>query len=112
VRPLLSRTDMPELTHLRLHGAPFAGAIARTLASSPLARQLQVLDFAFGNFTPQDITVLAEHAASFPNLRELWMPFERMNAGTLPLLARLAKHVIPDSKAVGHDIDHDLAGAA
>ena len=106
LRPFLHRTDMPALTHLRLRGCAFAGAIARELAGSPLARQLHVLDFSHGDFTPQDVAFLAKCASNFPNLKELWMPFERMSKSLEPV----AKHVIPDSRGPVDTLDYDLAG--
>jgi uncharacterized protein (TIGR02996 family) len=97
LRPLLLRTDMPRLTHLKLRGCAFAGAVARTLAGAPLSRQLQVLDFS---------------ASNFPNLRELWLPYTYVNAGVEKLLAPVAKRVLPDSKAPIDTVDYDLAGEA
>ena len=106
LRPFLHRTDMPALTHLRLRGCAFAGALARELGSSQLARQLQVLDFSQGDFTPQDVAYLAKCASNFPNLKELWMPFERVSKA----LDGVAKHVIPDSRGPVDTLDYDLAG--
>ena len=104
VRPLLVRSDLPALTHLRLRGCPFAGTLARTLATSPLARQLQVLDFSHGDFSPPDIATLAKFATSFPELRELWVP----RAADRPELSALAKHVIPDSRLPADTLDAEL----
>lgn len=106
LRPLLLRADMPALTHLRLRGCAFAGAAARTLAAAPLARQLQVLDFSQGNFTPNDVAMLAKHAGNFPNLVELWVPFASIDHA----LAAVAKHVIPDTRGPVDTLDLDLAG--
>ena len=110
LRPLLLRTDMPKLTHLKLRGCAFAGAVARTLAVAPLARQLQVLDFSAGDFSPQDLQTLAAHASNFPQLRELWLPYTYVNPGIEKLLAPVAKRVLPDSKAPIDALDYDLAG--
>jgi len=110
LRPLLLRTDMPALTHLKLRGCAFAGAVARTLAAAPLARQLHVLDFSAGDFSPQDLSLLAAHASNFPNLRELWLPYTYVNPNVEKLLAPVAKRVIPDSKGPVDTLDYDLAG--
>ena len=110
LRPLLQRTDMPALTHLKLRGCPFAGAVVRALAIAPLARQLHVLDFSGGDFSPQDLAMLAAHATSFPNLKELWLPYNYVNAKVQQQLAPVAKRVIPDSKGPVDTLDHDLAG--
>jgi hypothetical protein len=45
--PLLRRTDLPALTHLKLRNSPFAGAILRELAMHPLAPN-QVIDLSHG----------------------------------------------------------------
>jgi hypothetical protein len=110
LRPLLLRTDMPKLTHLKLRSCSFAGAIARTLAVAPLSRQLQVLDFSAGDFSPQDLQTLAAHASNFPNLRELWLPYTYVNPNIDKLLAPVAKRVLPDSKGPIDSLDYDLAG--
>jgi uncharacterized protein (TIGR02996 family) len=109
-RPLLLRTDMPALTHVKLRGCPFAGTAMRTLASSPLAARLKVIDFSFGSFTPNDIEFFAKQPSVFPNLVELWMPFALLNAKTQPILAKLTKHLVPDSRAPIDSLDWDLAG--
>lgn len=110
LKPLLERTDLPALTHLKLRGCAFAGTVARTLARAPLAHQLQVLDLSAGDFSPQDLAVLAQHAASFPNLRELWLPYDHVTPKVAQLLAPVAKRVIPDSKGPVDTLDYDLAG--
>jgi uncharacterized protein (TIGR02996 family) len=111
-RPLLLRSDMPRLTHLKLRGCPFAGTVMRTLASSPLAPQLRLLDLSSGSFTPNDIEYFAKLPSAFPNLTELWMPFALLDKKTQPILARLAKHVVPDSRGPMDTLDWDLAGEA
>jgi uncharacterized protein (TIGR02996 family) len=110
LRPLLLRTDMPKLTHLKLRGCAFAGAVARTLAAAPLSRQLHVLDFSAGDFSPQDLQALATAASNFPNLRELWLPYTYVNPGVEKMLAPVAKRVLPDSKGPIDSVDYDLAG--
>ena len=110
LRPLLHRTDMPALTHLKLRGCAFAGAVARALASAPLSRQLHVIDFSGGDFSPQDLSLLAQHASNFPALDELWLPYNYVNASVEKLLAPVAKRVIPDSKGAVDTLDYDLAG--
>jgi uncharacterized protein (TIGR02996 family) len=110
LRPLLLRTDLPALTHLKFRGCAFAGMITRTLASAPIAKQLVALDFAHCNFSPQDIALLGQQAGNFPNLHELWMPFAQLNALTMPVLAPVAKHVLPDSRLPIDVLDRDLAG--
>jgi uncharacterized protein (TIGR02996 family) len=109
VRPLLLRTDLPALTHLKLRGAPFAGAIVRTLLAAPLSRQLHVLDFSAGDFSPLDLQQLAAHAHNFPQLRELWLPYNYMNAQIEKQLSAVAKRVLPDSKGPVDFLDNDLA---
>lgn len=112
LRPLLVRSDMPALTHLKLRGCAFAGAVARTLAAAPLARQLHVLDFSAGDFSPQDFQTLAAHASNFPNLRELWLPYGYVTPQLEKLLAPVAKRVLSDAKRPIDTIDFDLAGEA
>jgi uncharacterized protein (TIGR02996 family) len=110
LRPLLVRSDMPALTHVKLRGCAFAGAVVRALVVAPIARQLQVLDFSYCDFSPADLDVLAKHASNFPNLRELWMPFADLNAQAQKLLEPVAKRVISDAKGPVDTLDYDLAG--
>jgi len=112
VKPLLRRDDMPALTHLRLRGAPFAGAILRELTTAPLARQLQVLDLSAGTVSMPDLDALVKHAGAFPQLRELWLPYDAMTGRRRPELATLAKHVIGDDRAPLDTLDYDLEGRA
>jgi uncharacterized protein (TIGR02996 family) len=101
---LLSRSDMPALTHLKLRNAPFAGAIARAIAAGPLAERLVVLDLCHGSMTPNDTRALAAAKSRFPNLRELWVPA----AAGERVLAGVAKHVILDSRAPVDTLDEEL----
>lgn len=108
LRPLLLRTDMPALTHLKLRGCAFAGAIVRTLSTAPLSRQLEVLDFSGGDFTPQDLQLLAHHAGNFPALRELWLPYNYVTPQVEQQLAPVAQRVIRDSKGAVDRLDAEL----
>ena len=108
LRPLLQRTDMPALTQLKLKGCPFAGAAARVIATSQLGRQLRILDFSHGNFTPNDTRELGK--LTFPNLVELWLPMACITITTQPILAKLAKHLVPDTRGPVDMLDYDLAG--
>ncbi|MEJ7603595.1 MAG: TIGR02996 domain-containing protein [Kofleriaceae bacterium] len=99
LQPLLVRTDMPALTHLRIRGCAFAGAITRGLIDTAIARQLHVLDLSHGEINPGDAERLARAAASFPALRELWLPLDRLRAQDVTALRAVAKHVISDRRA-------------
>lgn len=107
VRPLLERADMPALTHLKIRGAPFAGAILRTLAQSPLARQLLVLDLSHGTITPQDGKTAAS-SSRFTQLRELWIPFAGLWAEGAKALEGITKHLINDKRGPLDTLEHDL----
>jgi hypothetical protein len=111
LRPLLVRGDLPALTHLRLRGAPFAGAIARAVATSPVARRLQVLDLSGGSMSPQDVAALVHHAGNFADLRELWLPAVALTRPP-PGLASVAKHVLPDTRRPIDTLEDALASVA
>lgn len=108
VKPLLVRKDMPALTHLKIRGAPFAGAICRSIANSPLAGQLVVLDLSHGSITPADAKALAAAKDQFPNLRELWIPFAGLWGDAAKSLDGVAKHVINDKRAPLDDLEAEL----
>ncbi len=108
LRPLLTRTDLPALTHLKIRGAPFAGAILRELATSPLAGQLQVLELSAGNLSPQDLANLIAHRSAFTQLRELILPFDRLTQPQRASLAGIAKHIIGDEQLPLDTLDVDL----
>ncbi len=107
LRPLLQRTDLPALTHLRVRACPFAGGILRAAVAGPLGQQLEVLDLCHGTITPQDVAAVAEHAA-LPALRELWLPARAAWNDGLARVGHLAKHVISDAKAPADNLDEIL----
>lgn len=105
LRPLLRRTDLPALTHLKLKRAPYAGSIVRELAAAPLARQLVVLDLSHGSFNPADIEVLVQHKERFAQLRELWLPLARLREQDRRRALEMAKNVISDSRGPQDELD-------
>jgi uncharacterized protein (TIGR02996 family) len=112
LRPLLHRTDLPALTHLKLRRAPYAGSIVRELVASPLARQLVVLDLSHGSFNPADIDVLVRHKDRFAQLRELWLPLARLREQDRRRAMEMAKNVISDARGPQDRLDdevHDYA---
>jgi uncharacterized protein (TIGR02996 family) len=94
VAPLLRRSDLPALTHLRIRKASFAGGVLRALCESPLAGQLEVIDLSGGTLTPQDIAYASQRKAVFAKLRELWVPPLDQWPGVVKNLEGMAKHVI------------------
>jgi hypothetical protein len=105
LRPLLRRTDLPALTHLKLKRAPYAGSIVRELAAAPLASQLVVLDLSHGSFNPADIEVLVQHKERFAQLRELWLPLARLREQDRRRALEMAKNVISDSRGPQDELD-------
>jgi len=101
VRPLLARSDLPKLTHLRLRGAAFVGAICRALPASPLAQQLVTLDLSKGDLADSDDFV-AFAAHRFDRLKELALPLTLQHARSLASVEQLAKQVI-GAERIGND---------
>jgi uncharacterized protein (TIGR02996 family) len=97
LQPLLVRTDLPALTHLKLRGCAFAGEALTALATTALARRLVVIDLSHGHVERADLRALAHHTKSFPALRELWLPSESV-PDAQPMLAGIAKHLISDAR--------------
>ncbi|MEO8698571.1 MAG: hypothetical protein ABI867_00975 [Kofleriaceae bacterium] len=112
LQPVFQRRDLPQLTHLKIRGAAFAGAIARAVAESPLVAQLHVLDLSHGTLTPQDVKVLGLAKSRFTNLRELWVPAGAMWGDGAQQLAGIAKHVISDARAPLDTLERDLGAEA
>ncbi|MGN6106990.1 MAG: TIGR02996 domain-containing protein [Kofleriaceae bacterium] len=108
LRPLLARTDLPALTHLKLRRAAFAGAILRALVGSPLAAQLAVLDLSLGSSNPADIEVLVREKAQFAHLRELWLPLYGLRDRDRQAAMSVAKHVISDARAAQDRLEDEL----
>jgi uncharacterized protein (TIGR02996 family) len=108
LRPLLRRTDLPALTHLRLKRAPYAGSIVRELVTAPLARQLVVLDLSHGSLNPADIEVLVQHKDRFAQLRELWLPLARLREQDRRRAMGMAKNVISDARSPQDDLDDEV----
>ena len=104
VKPLLARSDLPKLTHLKLRGASFVGQICRALPASPLAKQLVALDLSKGELADaDDLAVLAAHR--FERLKELALPVTLAYARTIAPVEKLAKTVTGDEKIGG---DHTI----
>lgn len=96
--PLLARTDLSRLTHLRLRSCIFAGEALTALAESPLAAQLLVIDLSGGHVERADLRQLAGRTRSFPQLRELWLP-RAIFAEARTALDGIATHVISEQHA-------------
>jgi uncharacterized protein (TIGR02996 family) len=108
LRPLLQRTDLPALTHLKLRRAPYAGSIVRELVGAPLARQLVILDLSHGSLNPADIEVLVQHKAHFAQLRELWLPLSRLREQDRRRAMEMAKNVISDARGPQDRLDDEV----
>jgi uncharacterized protein (TIGR02996 family) len=108
---LLERDDLPALTHLKLRGCEHAGEALTTLAQAPLGRQLVVIDLSHGLVEAIDLRALAHHRASFPALRELWLP-----GSVVPEARRLvegiATHLLSDARAAQDTFADDMAPAS
>ncbi|HEX4422037.1 MAG TPA: TIGR02996 domain-containing protein [Kofleriaceae bacterium] len=98
LRSLLVRGDLPALTHLKLRGCTYAGEALALIATGPLARQLVVVDLSHGHVEREDLRALASHRASFPQLRELWLPSFALPEAQR-MLAGIAKHLISDARS-------------
>lgn len=105
VRPLLVRTALPRLTHLRMRNAPFAGGLLREMLAAPLAAQLSVLDLSHGSMSPADAAALLANPRPFGHLRELWLPMRLLRAIDKAQLGGLGKHVIDDVRAARDEIE-------
>jgi hypothetical protein len=105
---LLVRGDLPALTHLKLRGCAFAGEALVALAEHPLARQLVVIDLSHGHVEREDLRGLARHRASFPALRELWIP-SMVLAEAQRVVVGIAQHLISDARAALDTFPQDIA---
>jgi uncharacterized protein (TIGR02996 family) len=108
LRPLLQRTDLPALTHLKLKRAPYAGSIVRALVNAPLAQNLVVLDLSHGSLNPADIEVLVQHKHRFAQLRELWLPLSRLRDQDRRRAMEMAKNVISDARGPQDHLDDEV----
>ena len=111
LKRLLVRTDLPALTHLKLRGCEHAGEALAALAGAPLGRQLVVIDLSHGHVDRAELRMLAGHVASFPALRELWLPGEIL-PDAQRLLAGIATHLISDTRGALDTFDDDVARPA
>jgi hypothetical protein len=66
--PLLAGEGVPGLRALALTNCIHTDALCDQLVRSPLAAQLEVIDFGHGTMTPAGANVLAAHAARFPRM--------------------------------------------
>jgi len=111
LQPLLVRTDLPALTHLKLRGCAYAGEALAALATTALAHQLVVIDLSHGHVERVDLRALADHTRSFPRLRELWLPSDAL-PDAQRTLAGIAKHLISDARGALDTFPDDVAARA
>ncbi|MEO8549564.1 MAG: TIGR02996 domain-containing protein [Kofleriaceae bacterium] len=100
----IAHAPPPSLACLEL---PFATAdTIASLASSPLARQLQALDF--GTYGSKTIAAMCDHATAFPNVRKLRITSPRrrlrLHLGALDLAA-VRDEVWADEKTISGLVD-------
>jgi uncharacterized protein (TIGR02996 family) len=105
---LCERTDLPALTHLKLRGCDHAGEALAVLADAALARQLVVIDLSHGHVAREDLRQLVGHTASFPALRELWLPSDVVPEAQ-QVLAGIAQHLISDARGALDTFGADVA---
>ena len=108
VERLLTRDDLPALTHLKLRGCEHAGEALTTLARAPLGRQLVVIDLSHGLVEAIDLRALAHYTASFPALRELWLP-SAVVPDAKRLIDGIATHLLSDARAAQDTFADDMA---
>ena len=70
IAALLARS-FPKLRTLRLMNADFTDEVVPVVAKSPLAAQLETLDFTLGTLSDAGARVLAQQRAAFPQLARL-----------------------------------------
>jgi uncharacterized protein (TIGR02996 family) len=105
---LLERDDLPALTHLKLRGCEHAGEALTTVAQAPLGRQLVVIDLSHGLVEAIELRALAHHKASFPALRELWLP-SSVVPDARRLVDGIATHLLSDARAGQDTFADDMA---
>jgi len=88
VRPLLARTDLPELIHLGLKNAAFTDEICSQLATSPLMPQLHELDLSLGTMSDAGAEALAAAAEAFPKLARLDVSDNYLGDAAIAVLRR------------------------
>jgi len=104
---LVRRADLPALTHLKLRGCEHAGEALVALAEAPLARQLVVIDLAHGLVEAAELRALTRHRASFPALRELWLPAVAWPQAKQQLDG-IATHVLSDARGALDTFDAEI----
>jgi len=113
VRPLLARTDLPKLTHLRLVRG-FASDVARELGTRPLAEQLVSLELSGSYLDERSVRELAGHRMKFAKLRELLAIECGLTPGAETLLRSITPSLVMRAKGVllGDQLDtlHPIDG--
>jgi hypothetical protein len=99
VRPLLARSDLAKLTHLRLRNAPFAGGLLRQLMTAPIAHSLAVVDLSYGSMSPADAAALIANPRMLAHCKELWLPMRLLRGVDRQRLLALGPHIVDDTRA-------------
>ena len=102
VEHLLARRDLRALTTLRLREAAFTDEICAALATSPLAKQLRVLDVSGGSMTDAGAHILASQL-SF--IEELVVTRNLLTVAGLERLRSELDNVVDDGQRDGFDED-------
>jgi hypothetical protein len=108
--PLLAGAGVPALRALALTNCLHTDALCEQLVRSPLAAQLEVVDFGHGTMTLAGANVLAAHADRFPRVKRWEFELNYLDAEACARLrSSLRGEVITDDQ---RDDDGDRHGAA
>ncbi|MBA3540728.1 MAG: hypothetical protein H0T79_14045 [Deltaproteobacteria bacterium] len=109
--PLLARTDLTALTHLRIVRG-FTSASARVVGRAAFAPQLHCLELSGGDLTDADANELAKHLARFTALKELVIGENELTTRGTAMLRSVSPHVIDavDPVMLGDHLDRAEAG--
>jgi predicted DNA-binding WGR domain protein len=93
VRPLLKRTDLPNLKYLGLKNCEFTDAICAELTTSPLLKGIRTLDLSLGCMTIKGAKILAANPDAFKHLDEINVEDNYLDKEAVEILKGLCKKV-------------------
>jgi Ran GTPase-activating protein (RanGAP) involved in mRNA processing and transport len=105
VKPLLDRTDLPNLEYLGLKNSEFADDIARAVGNSKIVKKLKTLDLSLGTMTDEGAQALAAAKSQLAHLECLDLTRNFLSAKGIAAVKGICKKVITTGQEQADEYD-------
>ncbi|MEO6771779.1 MAG: WGR domain-containing protein [Kofleriaceae bacterium] len=108
VKPLLDRTDLPELAYLGLKNSMFSNDIAKAIGGAKILAGLETLDLSLGTMTDEGAEALAAAKGSLAHLECLDLTRNYLTKKGVAAVKGLCKKVVTDQQQEADDDGGDM----